>query len=79
MAKYIVILSHGVIQFFKVGFHFLFQSELLTDEVDPFLPFLCPFYLCLLKLLCCQVMPLLFFVDAILGELQKQVGIASES
>ena len=40
MAEYLMILSHYVIQFFEVGFHFPFQPGLLTDEVNPFLSFL---------------------------------------
>ena len=53
MAEYLVILSNSVVQFFEVGFGFPFQSELLLDEVNPFLPFPGPFYLHLLKLLYC--------------------------
>ena len=45
MAKYLVILSHCVVQFCEFGFCFPFQPELLIDEVDPFLSFLFPFYL----------------------------------
>ena len=79
MAKYLMIPSHCIIQFFEVGFHFPFQPELFIDKVDPFLLFLCPFYLCLLELLYCQVVPLSLFVDAILGQPQKQVGTEGES
>ena len=78
MTKYLVILSHCIIQFFEVGFHFPFQPELLINEVNPFLPFLCPFYLHLLELLYHQVMPLSLFFDAILGQPCKQVRTASE-
>ena len=77
--EYLMILSHCIVQFFKVCFHFPFQLELLTDEVNPFLSFLYPFYLCLLELLYHQVMPLSLFVDAILGHPLKQVRTASES
>ena len=79
MVEYLVILSHGIVQFFKVGICFPFQPELLIDKVDPFLSFLCPFYLHLLELLYCQVIPLSLFFNAILGQPQKQVGTASES
>ena len=34
MAEYLVILSHGIVQFFEVGFCFLFQPELHNDEVN---------------------------------------------
>ena len=78
MAKYLVILSHCIVQFFEVGFHFPSQSELLIDEVNSFLSFLCPFYQCLLELLYSQAMPLSFIVHAILGQPRIQVKIASE-
>ena len=78
VAEYLVILSHCVVQFFKVGFHFSFQPELLIDEIDLFLPFLSPFYLHLLELLYHQVMPHSLFVDAIIGQPQKQVRTAGE-
>ena len=78
MAEYLVMLSHCVIQFREFGFHFPFQPELLIDEVDPFLSYLCPFDLLLLVLLYHQVVPLSLFVEAILGQLKKQVGIVSE-
>ena len=64
MAKYLVIISHDVIQLCEFGFSFLLQPELLTDEVNPFLLFLGPFYLCLLKLLYHQVMTLSLSVNA---------------
>ena len=51
MAKYLKILSHCIIQFCEFGFHFPFQPELLTDEINPTLSFLCPFYLHLLEVL----------------------------
>ena len=79
MAEYLVMLSHCIVQFFEVGFHFLFQPELLIDEVNPFLSFLHPFYLCFLELLYRQVMHLSLFVDTILGYPLKQVRITSES
>ena len=34
MTKYLMILSHGVVQFREFGFHFLLQPELLIDKVD---------------------------------------------
>ena len=58
VAEYLVVLSHCVVQFFEVGFHFSFQPELLIDEVNLFLPLLSPFYLRLLQLLYHQVLPL---------------------
>ena len=79
MAKYLVILSQCVVQFFKVGFHCPFQPELLIDEANPFLSFLHPFYLHLLELLYCQVVSLSLFTDLIFGQPRKQVRTAGES
>ena len=79
VAKYLMISSHGIIQFCKFGFHFPLQLELLMDKVNPFLSFLCPFYLRLLELLYHQVVPLSLFVNGILGQPRKQVGTASEA
>ena len=71
VVKYLVILAHDIILLFEVDFCFPFQSDLLIDEVDPFLPFLDPFYLCLLKPLYCRVVPFSFSSNVILGQPQK--------
>ena len=76
MVKYLAILSHCIVQLFEVGFCSPFQPEVLTDVV-PFLSFLHPFYLHLLELLYCQVMPPFLFFDAILGQPRKQVRTAN--
>ena len=68
MAIYLMMLSHCNVQFCEFGFCFPFQYELLIDKLNPFLSFLCQFYLCLLELLYHQVMPLSLFVDVIFGQ-----------
>ena len=72
MTKYLIIFSHGIVQFCEFGFGYFFQPELLTDEVDLLLSFLCPFYLCLLELLYRQVVSLSLFVDAIFDSLENK-------
>ena len=42
MTKYLMIFSHCIIHFCEFGFHFSLQPELLIDEIDSLLSFLCP-------------------------------------
>ena len=70
--EYLVILSHGIVQFHEGGFHFPFQTELLIGEVNPFLLLPSQFYLCLLELLYCQSCLFLFLLMLSLDSLKNK-------
>ena len=66
MSKYLMIFSHCIVQFCEFGFCLALQTELLIDEINSLLPFMCPLDLSFLELLYCQVMSLSLDINAVL-------------